>query len=99
MATPEYTKDPQGVEFQLSANHLGHFLLTNLLIPSLKAAGDARVVNISSQGYRASHFHFDDWNFSDGKTYGMSSGCGRLCSWECLMPNLDLMVPANNERC
>jgi NAD(P)-dependent dehydrogenase (short-subunit alcohol dehydrogenase family) len=79
VATPEYTKDPQGVEFQLSANHLGHFLLTNLIMPNLAAAGDARVVNISSQGYRASPFHFDDWNFSDGKTYGMSLPNGPCC--------------------
>jgi len=37
-------------------NHLGHFHLTNLLMPSLlaagKATGDARVVCVSSEGHQ-----------------------------------------------
>lgn len=38
-----------GNEMTLQANYLGHWLLTNLLMPALKAAnGGARIVNISS---------------------------------------------------
>ena len=91
MAILEYTKDKQGIEMQLSGNHLGHFLLTNLLVPGLLAAAsktnDARVVNYTSQGYRVSPFHFEDWNFSDGKTYNMWTAYGQaktanvLFSW------------------
>ena len=91
MALPEYTKDKQGIEKQLSCNHVGHFLLTNLLVPGLLAAAsktnDARVVNYTSQGYRISPFRFEDWNFSDGKTYEMWTGYGQsktaniLFSW------------------
>lgn len=70
MMLPEYQVDKTGYELQLSANHLGHFLLTNLLLPKVKAAGPgARVVNVSSSGHRISPFRFDDWNFSDGATY------------------------------
>ncbi|KAK3943317.1 hypothetical protein QBC46DRAFT_377550 [Diplogelasinospora grovesii] len=69
MGIPEYKKDKQGYEYTLSANYLGHFLLTNLLVPNLLAADEARVVNVTSHGYRVSPFRFDDWNFSDGKTY------------------------------
>lgn len=55
MAIKEYTMDKQGIEFQLSVNHVGHFLLTNLLVPALKAAAalpkaGARVVNLTSGG-------------------------------------------------
>ncbi|KAI8627615.1 NAD(P)-binding protein [Xylariaceae sp. FL1651] len=69
MATKEYTLDKQGIEFQLSANHVGGFLLTNLLMPALLAAGEARFVNLTSSGYRLSPFRFDDWNYAGGKEY------------------------------
>ncbi|KAM8870160.1 retinol dehydrogenase 13 isoform 2-T2 [Spinachia spinachia] len=37
-----------GFETQLAVNHLGHFLLTNLLLPKLKTSGPSRVVTVSS---------------------------------------------------
>ncbi|KAI2629188.1 NAD(P)-binding protein [Hypomontagnella submonticulosa] len=81
MAIKEYTVDKQGIELQLSANHVGHFLLTNLLVPALIAAGSesggARVVNLTSSGYLISPFRFDDWNYSDGKTYDHWTGYGQ----------------------
>ncbi|KAM5350279.1 hypothetical protein ACJ41O_006784 [Fusarium nematophilum] len=70
MAIKDYTLDKQGYEMQLSPNHLDHFLLATLILPKVVAAGPgARIVNVSSDGYRLSHFHFNDWNFSDGKSY------------------------------
>lgn len=83
MALKEYTVDKQGIEMQLSANHVGHFLLTNLLAPALLAAADAnkehgtRVVNLTSLGYLISPFRFDDYGFSGGKTYDLWSGYGQ----------------------
>lgn len=81
MALKEYTVDKQGIEMQLSANHVGHFLLTNLLVPALLAAGSetglARVVNLTSSGYQISPFHFSDYNFSGGKEYDPWSGYGQ----------------------
>ncbi|KAI0164566.1 NAD(P)-binding protein [Xylariaceae sp. FL1272] len=69
MATKEYVLDKQRIEFQLSANHVGSFLLVNLLVPAMLAAGKARFVNLTSSGYKLSPFRFDDWNFSGGKEY------------------------------
>ncbi|KAI0169900.1 retinol dehydrogenase 13 [Hypoxylon sp. FL1284] len=75
MMIRDYTLDKQGNEMGLSANHLGHFLLTNLLMGKIVAAAPgSRVVNVTSTGHRASAFRFDDYNFSGGATYhGWSS--------------------------
>lgn len=70
MMLPQYATDSAGYELQLSANHLGPFLLTNLLLPKLAASGaGARVVNVTSDGHKLSPFRFEDWNFSRGQTY------------------------------
>lgn len=63
MATP-YSKTVDGIELQFAANHIGHFLLTNLLLPKILARKTpVRVVNVSSNGWRLSPVRFEDWNF------------------------------------
>ena len=53
MACP-YRKTEDGIESQFATNHIGHFLLTNLLIGKiLKAGKGARIVNVSSAGHLA----------------------------------------------
>ena len=42
----ELTKD--GNEKTIQVNHLGHFLLTKLLMPKLLEAKPARIINVSS---------------------------------------------------
>lgn len=44
------TEDGFGIEF--GVNHLGHFLLTCLLLERLKEAGGGRVVTVSSMAHR-----------------------------------------------
>lgn len=51
MALP-YGRTVDGFEMQLGTNHLGHFLLTGLLMPALSASADARVVSVASQAHR-----------------------------------------------
>ena len=51
MAVKEFERTKEGIESQFAANHVGHFLLTGLLMGKLKEAGkEARVVNVSSTG-------------------------------------------------
>jgi len=54
----------EGAELHLAANHLGPFLLTNLLFPALKAAAPSRVLILSSNGHRMGGFDFDDLDFA-----------------------------------
>ena len=66
MACP-HTTTSDGLEMQFGTNHIGHFLLTNLLMPALlegaKVGNGARVVNLSSRGHHFDTVHFDDPHF------------------------------------
>ncbi|MBT8146915.1 MAG: SDR family oxidoreductase [Gammaproteobacteria bacterium] len=69
----------EGFELTFAANHLGGFLLTQILLPALLKAGEdggARVVFTSSLGHKSGPLDFDDLNMSKGyrglKAYGRS---------------------------
>jgi NAD(P)-dependent dehydrogenase (short-subunit alcohol dehydrogenase family) len=50
----------QGFELHFGTNHVGHFLLTMLLVPRLRAAKGARIVHVASQAhYDAKGIDFD----------------------------------------
>ena len=70
-----YSKTEDGIETQFGTNHIGHFLLTNLLLPKiLSAKPGARIVNVSSSAHRYATHLFEDYNFSDGATYSEKEG-------------------------
>lgn len=54
-----------GLEMQLGVNHIGHFVLTNALLPLIRKSAAARIVNLSSAGYRLAPegLRFDDLQF------------------------------------
>ena len=61
---PPYSKTADGLESQFGANHIGHFLFTNLVLPKvLKAKDGGRVVSVTSNGFNISFVRFDDLNF------------------------------------
>ncbi|RZL30934.1 MAG: SDR family NAD(P)-dependent oxidoreductase, partial [Pedobacter sp.] len=69
------TKD--GIESTFAINHLGYFLLTNLLLDLMKSSAPARIVNVASDAHKMGHIDFDDLNYenkkySTMKAYGSS---------------------------
>lgn len=86
MACP-LTRTTEGWEMQFATNHLGHFLLTNLLAPALKAGAPGRIVNLSSAGHRFADVNFDDPHFNSREyekwsSYGQSKTANVLFSVE-----------------
>jgi NAD(P)-dependent dehydrogenase (short-subunit alcohol dehydrogenase family) len=59
----ELVRDARGYESQFATNHLGHFQLTHGLLPALRAADGARVVEVSSWGHHLSDIRWDDPQF------------------------------------
>ena len=59
-------RDARGYESQFATNHLGHFQLTVRLLPALRAAHGARVVNTTSGATRIADIRWDDPNFTAG---------------------------------
>ncbi|KAL4459034.1 hypothetical protein ABPG75_013899 [Micractinium tetrahymenae] len=86
MACPQLaTKD--GFEYQLGVNHLGHFLLTNMLLPLLSTPDrPARIVNVSSAAHYFGHINFDDLqssrDYQPWKAYGQSKLANVLFTYE-----------------
>ena len=69
------TKD--GFEMQFGTNHLGHFLLTNLLMPAIRSGQNPRIINLSSAGHTHADVSLDDPNFEPSEynaweSYGRS---------------------------
>lgn len=65
-----------GNELMFGTNHLGHFLLTALLFPTLQASGDSRVVTMGSGATHLTRIDLDNLqstkNYSSWRAYGQS---------------------------
>jgi retinol dehydrogenase 13 len=73
-AFPERRLSPQGIECALAVNHLGPFLLTNLLLDRLKASAPARIVNVGTRMDTALEFADLNW---DKRPYRMMQAYGQ----------------------
>ena len=64
-----------GLELQFGVNHIGHFLLTLLLLPPLMNAPAGRIVVVGSGAHNVGKIHFDDLNlkhYNVVKSYSQS---------------------------
>ena len=72
-----YKLTEDGIESQQATNHFGHFALTGLLLETLKATSNARVVNVSSMAHRFGEMDFENLLYNDGKDYSAWTAYGR----------------------
>ncbi|MBP1963968.1 NAD(P)-dependent dehydrogenase (short-subunit alcohol dehydrogenase family) [Paenibacillus aceris] len=55
-----------GFEAMIGVNHLGHFLLTRLLLEAITRAPQGRIVNVSSGAHKIGRFDFDNPHLTRG---------------------------------
>lgn len=84
MQTPKM-KTVDGFELQMASNHLGHFLLTGLLL-SILENGSGRIVNVSSISHLNAKMYFEDLmlekDYSPTKAYKQSKLANLLFTFE-----------------
>ncbi len=68
-------RDERGYERQFAVNVLGHFELSLKLLPALKKANGARIVNLSSRGHRMSNVNLNDINYEHTPYDGFQAYC------------------------
>ena len=72
----------EGYEMTFAVNHLGYFMLTNLLKTILLASPEGRIVNVSSEAHRFARIDFQNLHYEKGfnsiKAYALSKLCNVL---------------------
>lgn len=87
MGTP-FMLSHDNIELQFATNHLGHFLLTNLLLENMKNTAreskrEGRIVNLSSEGHRLAYregIRFDNINEESGYYSWYAYGQSKLAN-------------------
>lgn len=71
-----FWKTEDGFEMQFGVNHLGHFLLTNLLVDILQRSQPSRIINVSSLAHTRGKIRFDNLQseieYNPGPAYAQS---------------------------
>jgi len=80
------TETVDGYETTFATNHLGYFLFTNLLLNNLKAAPQARIINLASAAEGMGKINFEDLNLKTGyssmKAYAQSKLANIIFTYE-----------------
>jgi NAD(P)-dependent dehydrogenase (short-subunit alcohol dehydrogenase family) len=90
-----------GYEMTFALNHLSYFLLTKLLLDTLKASAPSRIVNVSSDAHRGMRLNFDDlqnqksYRMFGNEAYGQSKLANVLFTYELARRLTGTSVTAN----
>ena len=80
------TMTEDGLETTFAVNHLGYFLLTNLLLDLIKQSAPARIVNVASTAHRSATIDFNDLqeerSYGTMRAYGQSKLANILFTYE-----------------
>lgn len=81
-----YRESVDGIEMTFALNHLGYFLLTNLLLDTIRASAPARIINVASTAHEGNTIQFDDLghrrNYDGWTAYGSSKLANILFTYE-----------------
>jgi len=88
-----------GIEMTFALNHLSYFLLTHLLLDTLRVNAPARIVNVASNAHRREGMNFDDLEgkdkYSGFRAYGQSKLANLLFTYELARRLEGVSVTAN----
>lgn len=92
---------PEGIELTFATNHLGPFLLTNMLLDMLKKGHNPRIVTVSSEAHRwGKSFKLDQMakpkSYSGMGAYGASKLCNILFAKELADRVMDFGITSNS---
>jgi NAD(P)-dependent dehydrogenase (short-subunit alcohol dehydrogenase family) len=94
-----YQKSVDGIELTFATNHLGHFLLTQLLFDLLKISSDARIINVSSSAHYGKQIDIDDLvspkEYNRSLVYGRSKLANVLFTYELARRNIFSNISIN----
>lgn len=75
-----------GIEMTFALNHMAPFVLTNLLLRTMRASAPARIINVSSAAHQGAQIDFTDINaeqrYSAWRAYAQSKLCNLLFTYE-----------------
>ena len=84
MACPQM-QTKEGWDLQFAVNHIGHFIITKGLLPTMSSSG-SRIVTLSSTGHKLSGIQWEDVHFEESydkwKAYGQSKTAASLLAVE-----------------
>ncbi|HSS92809.1 MAG TPA: SDR family oxidoreductase [Candidatus Dormibacteraeota bacterium] len=86
VSLPKRADTADGLEAVFATNHLAPFLLTNLLLPALKAGAPSRVITVSSGAHAMGRLDFDDLlgekSYGEIRVYNQSKLANILFTYE-----------------
>ncbi len=80
--TTSAQKNAEGIELQFATNHIGHFVLSSLLMDFMPDSSRSRIISLSSVAHKQARIHFGDIECKNVKGFGAAYGQSKLA---CLM--------------